>query len=167
MRDDFFIVMDKDLLDMALLRTAGESLPRVIRYMSTCTPFVGLVQGKPVANALVEMKPDCCDIVILAVAEDYQGKGYGRELLAYVMDYVRSQGVRYAEIGCGNADVRLQTMFQKAGFRFHAILQDYLLEDNKVAAVLGGILNRDRIRFRADLLEKKMATTGYDASGRK
>jgi ribosomal protein S18 acetylase RimI-like enzyme len=167
MRDDFFIVMDKDQLDMALLRTADESLPRVIRYMNTCTPFVGLVQGKPVANALVEKKPDCWDIVILAVAEEYQGKGYGRELLAYVMDYVRSQGVRYVEIGCGNADIRLQAMFQKAGFRFYAILHDYLLEDNKAAVVVSGILNRDRIRFRADLHEKKLTTIGYDASGRK
>lgn len=166
MLNDFFIVIDKDKLDIDLLRSADISLPRVLRYMSTCTPFVGLVGGQTVANCLVEKRDDCFNVVILAVKDEFQHKGYGRELLAYVMDYIRSQGERYVEIGCGNANLRLLAMLQKAGFRFHSIWPDYLLEDNKTAAVENSIINRDMIRFRADLNEKKMATTGYDASGR-
>jgi ribosomal protein S18 acetylase RimI-like enzyme len=164
--ENFLIVMNRDLLDMDLLRTADDSLPRVIRHMGTSLPFVGMLGSQVIASCLVEAMDGYHDIVNFAVAQQEQNKGYGRELLAYVLSYLRSNGGRFVDIGCGNADIRLYTMFQRAGFRVIGVWPDYLIDDSKTANVENSIVNRDMVRFRADLQEKKLSTTGYDASGR-
>lgn len=166
MTGSFTVVMDRDKLDMELLRTADESLPRVVRHMNSSIPFVGLLDGVPIASCLVEPMEGYHDIVNFAVASEHQNQGYGRALLKHVTDYLRQNGGRYVDIGCGNANLRLYAMYQRAGFRVTAVWFDFYLEDNKVARVENAIINRDMIRFRADLLEQTPETTGYDASGR-
>ncbi|MCL2056744.1 MAG: GNAT family N-acetyltransferase [Oscillospiraceae bacterium] len=166
MHSDYFIVIDKDKVDMSLLRTADSSLPRIMRYMNTAVPFVGLKGAVPICACLVEHKEGYSDIVNFAVLSEYQGQGYGRAMLDYVKDYILSQGVRYLDIGCGNADIRLIVMLQKAGFRMIGVWPNYYTDDGAAADVINSIINRDMIRLRVDLMEKRLATIGYDASGR-
>ena len=160
------IVMDRDKLDMDLIRTADDSIPRVMRYINTCIPFVGLDNDKAEAICLVEAKPELHDIVIHAISHEGEGNGYEKEMLLYVLEYLRQNGVRWVEIGCGNACMESMELYQKVGFRFIGVWPDYYMGDSKIAVVKKSIINRDMVRMRADLNEKKLATTGYDASGR-
>lgn len=166
MTNQFIIVNDRSKIDMDLMRTADDSLPRVMQYMNSAIPFAGLVDGQTVAVCMMEERDGLYNIVNFAVKEDHQGKGYSREILLYALDYVRTQGGRYVEIGCGNANLRLIAMYQKLGFRFIGVWPDYYLSDSKVPEVENSIVNRDMVRFRMDLQEKRLSTIGYDASGR-
>ncbi len=160
MIDRFSIVLDKDRIDMDLLLMADPFLPQVARYLNTCYAFAGIVGQKTVAACLVEKQESYYNIVNLAVYPAYQGKGLGREMLLYLLDFVRAQGGRYIETGCGNASLHLYRMFQKAGFRVVGVWPDYFLSDNRTATVENGIVNRDMVRFRIDLEEKKLTTIG-------
>jgi RimJ/RimL family protein N-acetyltransferase len=166
MTNDFLIVMDKERIDLDLLRLADDSLPRVMRQLETCTPFAGITGGSVVVACLVEAKDQVHDIVSWAVREGEQGKGFGRAMLEYVLDYLRSSGARWVETGCGNASVRTQTILQKAGFRFLGVWPDYYLSDTKTAHVENSIVERDMVRFRIDLQEQRLSTVGFDGSGR-
>lgn len=166
MDDNFLILMNRDALSLELLKTADSSLPRIMRHIGTCIPFAGVINGETIAVCLVEDKGSICDIVNLAVRYDKQHMGYGKEILAYVLDYLKSHGTQYVDTGCGNSDIRLLAFLQRAGFRFHEIWPDYYIDDSKIPSVENSIIRRDMVRFRNDLNEKTMETTGYDASGR-
>lgn len=165
MESNFKIVMDRALLDLDLLRSVDESLPRVMRHMNTAMPFVGVIDGRTVASCLVEQHKGYYDIVNLAVVSSERNKEYEREMLTYATEYLKANGARYVDIGCGNADLRLFALIQRIGFRIIGVWQDYLLNDYKIASVENSIINRDMIRFRMDLHEQSPQTIGYNASG--
>ncbi|MCL2578571.1 MAG: GNAT family N-acetyltransferase [Oscillospiraceae bacterium] len=157
--------MNKDKVSIDLLMSADPSLPKAMRTLNASMPFVGLVGGEVVGVCLVEQRDGIYDIAYLVVGGMHQGKGYGKALLRYVLENIHAQGGQYVEIGCGNAEIQLITLYQKLGFRFLTVWLDYYLTDNRVATVVNSIFNRDMIRFRIDLKEKGSSTVGGNLSG--
>lgn len=157
----FEVVMDRDRVEVSFLRDAA-SLPEIIRNLGTSTPFVCLRDGVLVAECLARAEGDAMKVVNYACTDGEDC----RDMLLYVMEHSRGLGLRFVDIGCGNANVELYGVLQRIGFRVVGVVPDHFLEDSKVPTVENSIVNRDLIHFRVDLNEKQLATTGYDASGR-
>jgi len=151
MINGFEIVIDRERVVLEHVLLAEPSLPQAVKYINTCIPLAGIYEGQSVGACLMQQKDSVYDIVSLAVAPSYQGKGFSKEMLLYALDYARVQGGKYVEIGCGNSDVMLYSLFQKAGFRVVGVWPDHYSEDSKSMVVENGIIKRDMIRFRADL----------------
>ena len=161
----FTIEIDKDKVDIDLLLTADPSLPKAVRTLNTSTPFVGVADGQVVGACLVERKEQIYDIIYHVVDVAFQGKGYGRLLLQHVLEDIKAKGGRYIEVGCGNANIPLLSLYQKLGFRILGVWPDYYLMDNRMATIENSIFNRDMVRFRLDLHEIRSSTTGGNLSG--
>jgi len=165
MADELTIVMDRERIDLKLLLTADPSMPNAVRALNTSTAFAGVVRGKTVAACLVEYANTIYNISYLVVDVSNQGKKFERQLLEHAISYIKGQYGQYIEGGCGNADIQMIALYQELGFRLLGVWPDYYLSDNRTASIENRIYNRDMVRFRLDLFEKTMLTTGGAVSG--
>ena len=50
------------------------------------------------------------------VHKDYQGKGYGRQLIEHVLDVLKDTGYKFVTIGVEENELRNQKIYEKLGF---------------------------------------------------
>jgi GNAT superfamily N-acetyltransferase len=53
-------------------------------------------------------RPETAELVNIAVKEDLQGKGIGRQLVMHAIETAKSQGFKTIEIGTGNSSIGQQ-----------------------------------------------------------
>ncbi|TYP77523.1 GNAT family N-acetyltransferase [Paenibacillus methanolicus] len=102
---------------------------------------------------LLEKHAGTLEIMNIAVAERYQGRGFGKALLAAAVGEARKQGAAYLEIGTGNSGMQQLYMYQKCGFRMMSIDHDFFVRNYEEPIVENGIPCRDMVRLRMALAE--------------
>lgn len=146
-----FEIRPTNEIDMALLGRSKTPLPQLMLAVRNGLTLAGRIDGKDVAVCIVEMRDGGYEIIHLAVLPDHEKKGYGRELLLHTLDYIRFLGGETAELGAGNANVRMFTFLQQVGFRVTGVISNYYIYGNERPEVENAIINRDMIRYTADL----------------
>lgn len=74
--------------------------------------------GVPIGSAAIEgARPGLFYLERLAILPEYRGKGYGSLLSDYACDEAKVRGAKNVEIGIIEEDKRLQTWYEKIGFR--------------------------------------------------
>ena len=111
------------------------------------------VEGKCVAMSIVERRQSLFELMLLAVDPLHQRQGYARELLFHTMDYIRLLGGKTLDAGAGNADIQSFLFLQRHGFRVVGVIPDHYYSSNARPEVENSIVNRDMIRYSADLTE--------------
>ena len=149
----FQVSMDRNQVEVSFLRDTAP-LPQILRNLAVSTPFVCTRDGALVAESLLRVKQAAGEVVNYAYIQEDDC----REMLLYIMDFCRAAGMKFLEIGCGNADLALFALLQRMGFRLVEVWPDHLLSESKVAHVKNSIINRDTIRFRADLDDTVLST---------
>ncbi len=149
----FQVSMDRNQVEVSFLRDTAP-LPQILRNLAVSTPFVCTRDGALVAESLLRVKQATGEVVNYAYIQEDDC----REMLLYIMDFCRAAGMKFLEIGCGNADLALFALLQRMGFRLVEVWPDHLLSESKVAHVKNSIINRDTIRFRADLDDTVLST---------
>jgi diamine N-acetyltransferase len=66
--------------------------------------------------AIPTPKEGHCHFGRLAVLPEHQHKGYGRQLVQFVMDYARKAGVTKVSLGMANANDTLRRWYEGLGF---------------------------------------------------
>nr|WP_246628298.1 GNAT family N-acetyltransferase [Paenibacillus oenotherae] len=102
--------------------------------------------------ALLPTRPQTMELVNIAVAEQEQGKGYGRQLALHAIVTAASLGYKTIEVGTGNSSLMQLGLYQKCGFRIVGIDLDFftrhysepIYDDN-------GMQCRDMVRLQMDL----------------
>lgn len=92
------------------------------------TPFIVMeLKGRIVGQCVYRTVLDEGEILTFCIHPDCQGKGYGAELLEYVLALAALAGVRevFLEVRVGNA--RARRLYAKAGFEEIAIRKDYYM----------------------------------------
>ncbi len=110
--------------------------------------------GELVGAATMQWRGDPCEIMELAVAPERRGQGYGRKLIAWLMDEARRRGKRRMLVGTSNAALGNICFYQRCGFRMDHIRRDYFsyYERHYGGPIFeNGIQVRDMLVFEFDL----------------
>ena len=121
---------DRRLL-MPLLKLADDSETQIRSYWRSGEFLVALRNGQLIGQALIVRRgePETFELKSIAVAEDCQGLGIGRQLLNAAIDYAHAHDARTLTVSTSIADSEALGFYLRHGFRASAILRDAFTED--------------------------------------
>ncbi|EOO70247.1 GNAT family N-acetyltransferase (plasmid) [Bacillus mycoides] len=96
---------------------------------------------------LIPTRPETIEIINIAVSEKEQGKGYGKYLLGFAIDYAKKEKYKTIEIGTGNSSLMQLGLYQKCGFRITNVDRDFFLRNYEEEIYENGIQCIDMIRL--------------------
>ncbi|MGQ3740362.1 GNAT family N-acetyltransferase [Bacillus sp. Fil] len=96
---------------------------------------------------LIPTRPETIEIINIAVSEKEQGKGYGKDLLGFAIDYAKKEKYKTIEIGTGNSSLIQLGLYQKCGFRITNVDRDFFLRNYEEEIYENGIQCIDMIRL--------------------
>ena len=139
---------------MSLLLLADPSPEQIASYIRRGMIYVATCNRNIVGvYVLLETRPKTIEIMNIAVSEDMQGKGIGKQLLQHAIATAKDQNVYTLEIGTGNSSIFQLALYQKYGFRIFSIDFDYFSKHYEEEIVENGIVCRDRIRLTMEFME--------------
>jgi ribosomal protein S18 acetylase RimI-like enzyme len=129
----------------------GEERIRATLLDPTCTAYASWLDGQLAGSAVVRWEEDePSEIVYIAVAPDLRGRGYGKQIIHFLLEELRRRGGHTLLVGTANAALENIAFYQKCGFRMFEIRRDYFayiqppIEEH-------GIVLRDMLVLRYDL----------------
>jgi len=137
---------------MDLLLLADPSRKLVEEYLKRGECYISELGESIVGTyVLLPTRPATVELVNLAVAEQHQGKGIGKQLVLDAILRGRGAGYQTMEIGTGNSSVGQLALYQKCGFRITGIDRDFFLRHYDEAIYENGMQVMDMIRLSLDL----------------
>lgn len=137
---------------MALLLLADPSQELVEAYMKRGQCFVAEIDDSIIGvYVLLPTRPDTIELVNIAVDENEQGKGLGRELVNHAIANAKLLGFKTIEVGTGNSSVGQLALYQKCGFRITGVDRDFFIRHYSEEIFENGIQVMDMIRLSQDL----------------
>lgn len=107
--------------------------------------------GKQVIGAVtMRWDADESEIEYIAVDRSSRGKGYGKEIVAQVVELARQRGVHALLVGTDNTAFGNFAFYQKCGFRMDHVRHDYFAYV-RPPVVQHGIVMRDMLVLRYKL----------------
>ena len=88
---------------------------------------------------LFEKSPGVIEIMNIAVAQQFQGKGVGKQLVNYAKSICKERGVRLLEVGTGNSSIGQIAFYQKCGFRIIGVERDFFARNYNHEIIENGI----------------------------
>lgn len=142
--------IEKVPLDLLLLADPSEKIVR--EYVERGTCYVAILLEEIIGVfVLLRTRPETIEIVNIAVREDYQGKGVGRQLVEQAIAKAKEHNETTLEIGTGNSSIQQLALYQKCGFRITGIDRDFFVRHYDEEIYENGIHCRDMIRLSLDL----------------
>jgi GNAT superfamily N-acetyltransferase len=108
------------------------------------------VDGQIVGAATMQWRGDPCEIMELAVAPERQGQGFGKQLVAWLVDEARRRGKHRLLVGTANSSISNIVFYQRCGLRMDQVRQDYFWYYRE-PHFENGLQIRDMLVFRYDL----------------
>ena len=138
--------------EMELLLLADPSTEVVNGYLKKGDCFV-LKKGAVTVGImiLIPTRTETIEIINIAVSEKEQGKGYGKYLLGFAIDYDKKEEYKTIEIGTGNSSLMQLGLYQKCGFRITSVDKDFFLRNYNEEIYENGIQCMDMIRLTQNL----------------
>jgi ribosomal protein S18 acetylase RimI-like enzyme len=122
---------------MHLLLLADPEERALYKYIEYCDIFTAIEDGVPVGVcAVLPVDENRCELKNLAVAPAYQRKGYGRQLVEYVLNRYKS---KFAFMLVGTSDATQDTIrfYKRCGFQYARTIKNFFI-DNYVEPVFDG-----------------------------
>lgn len=136
---------------LELLLLADEQEDMIDRYLGKGRMFKlshGGGSGVKCIAVVVETGEDACELKNIATYPHEQGKGYGRAMVAYLLDkFLQQYGTMY--VGTGDVP-RILRFYESCGFRPSHRVKDFFLDNCAKPMVEDGVLLRDMVYLRAD-----------------
>lgn len=137
---------------MELLLLADPSQELVEAYMKRGQCFVAEIDDSIIGvYVLLPTRPDTIELVNIAVDENEQGKGLGKELVNHAIANAKLLGFKTIEVGTGNSSVGQLALYQKCGFRITGVDRDFFIRHYSEEIFENGIQVMDMIRLSQDL----------------
>ncbi|MEN1935344.1 GNAT family N-acetyltransferase [Paenibacillus sp. 102] len=144
--------ISKDIAPKSLLLLADPSEAQIQAYLQRGLIYVAKEEENVIGvYVLLETRPQTMEIMNLAVLEEMQGKGIGRQLLQHAMQTAKEHHMHTLGIGTGNSSVTQLALYQKCGFRIFSIDFDYFSKHYEEEIIENGIVCRDMIRLTMEL----------------
>lgn len=141
-------------MPMELLLLADPDEHRVRSYLHKSSIYT-LVEDQTILGVcvLLPLSETVAEIVNIAVAEEAQGRGFGKKLLQHVITAVREENYRILKVGTGNSSLDQLAFYQKSGFRITGVERDYFTKHYSEPIFENGIACRDMILMEMHLTE--------------
>ena len=111
----------------ALLLLADEQDNMIDRYLDRGRMFVFSENGVIVGECVVTDESDgMLEIQNLAVAPEYQGRGYGKAIIEYIADLFSGE-YTILQVGTGDSPMTVP-FYEHCGFVRHHVIGNYILE---------------------------------------
>jgi len=115
----------KQFLELLLLADEQESM--IDRYLDQGEMFVCLDPEVVGECVVLDLGEGIFEIKNFATAPTYQGKGYGRALIAFIMNHYKDR-CRQMLVGTGDSPLTLP-FYQKCGFREHHRIRNFYTDN--------------------------------------
>ncbi len=142
---------DIDIL-LPLLREADEDEKLIADAISNAanTAYLAWRDDRPFGAVMVHWHEHESEITYIAVEKASRGKGYGKMIIAALLDEARQRQVKSILVGTANSSMDNISFYQKCGFRMDSIRKNFF--SYKPAPIYeNGIRVIDMIVFRYDL----------------
>lgn len=137
---------------MDLLLLAEPSRKIIEAYLTRAECFVMENQNQLIgAYVLLPTRPETIELVNIAVQENFQNKGIGKQLIRHALERAKEQGFQTIEVGTGNSSMSQLAFYQKCGFRITGVDKDFFIEHYEEELMENGIPCRDMIRLSKSL----------------
>lgn len=137
---------------MELLLLADPSQKLVDEYIKRGQCFIAEEDDNIIGvYVLLRTRPETVELVNIAVDENHQGKGIGKQLVNHAIHNARLLGYKTIEIGTGNSGVGQLALYQKCGFRITGIDREFFIRHYSEEIFENGIQVVDMIRLSQDL----------------
>jgi GNAT superfamily N-acetyltransferase len=100
---------------------------------------------------LLPTRPETVELVNIAVSENEQGKGIGKQLVMDAIQISKMRGYKTIEVGTGNSSIGQLALYQKCGFRITSVDPDFFIRHYEDKIFENGIWCKDMIRMSQDL----------------
>ncbi|WP_188205365.1 GNAT family N-acetyltransferase [Desemzia incerta] len=137
---------------MDILLLADPSRKIIEAYLTRAECFVMENQNQLIgAYVLLPTRPETIELVNIAVQENFQNKGIGKQLIRHALERAKEQGFQTIEVGTGNSSMSQLAFYQKCGFRITGVDKDFFIEHYEEELMENGIPCRDMIRLSKSL----------------
>ncbi|NOV03842.1 GNAT family N-acetyltransferase [Paenibacillus planticolens] len=137
---------------MELLLLADPSRQLVEEYVKRGDCFVAEEDNRCTGTyVLLPTRPETVELVNIAVVEEMQGRGIGKQLVLHAIQTAKTRGYKTIEIGTGNSSIGQLALYQKCGFRIVGVDLDFFIRHYDEEIYENGIQCRDMIRLSQDL----------------
>ncbi|MBP1994553.1 GNAT family N-acetyltransferase [Paenibacillus eucommiae] len=137
---------------MELLLLADPSQKLVEEYTQRGQCFVAEADSRVIGvYVLLQTRPETVELVNIAVDEQQQGKGIGKQLVNHAIEQAKLRGFKTIEIGTGNSSIGQLALYQKCGFRIIGVDRDFFIRHYNEEIFENGIQVVDMIRLSQDL----------------
>ncbi|MCJ8006424.1 GNAT family N-acetyltransferase [Lederbergia wuyishanensis] len=135
-----------------LLLLADPSYELISEYISRGECFVAEENHNIIGVfVLLPTRPKTVELVNVAVAENFHGKGIGKQLVIDAIDRAKLKGYKTIEIGTANSSISQLALYQKCGFRITGIDKDFFIKHYDEVIYENGIQAVDMVRLSLDL----------------
>ena len=76
---------------------------------------------------LLPTRPETVELVNVAVVEEQQSRGLGKQLVMNAIMIAKTKGYKIIEIGTGNSSIGQLALYQKCGFRIIGVDIDFYI----------------------------------------
>ena len=102
------------------------------QFEKTATHFLGEVDGQPVATGrLRHLEEGWVKVERIAVRPRWRGRGYAKEIVAFMLDHARAQGARKFKM---HAQVYLEDFYREFGFEREGLSVGAILDEEDIRA---------------------------------
>lgn len=141
---------EKPPMDLLLLADPSQKI--VEEYVNRGECFVAESEQRIIGvYVLLPTRPGTVELVNVAVAEEQQGRGIGKQLVLDAIQTAKRQGFKTIEIGTGNSSIGQLALYQKCGFRIFGVDKDFFIRHYPQEIFENGIQCRDMVRLSQDL----------------
>ena len=137
---------------MELLLSADPSRKIVEEYVQRGECFIAEIERQIIGvYVLLPTRPETVELVNIAVNDEIQGKGIGKQLVMDAIRVAKTKGFKTIEIGTGNSSIGQLALYQKCGFRIVGVDRDFFVKHYSEEIFENGIQCRDMVRLSQDL----------------
>lgn len=113
-----------------LLELADPSRKQIDSYLKESVCYIALLFGETVGVLVLKtIDQITLEVTNLAIAENQQGKGYGKHLLRFAQNTCKAQDYKKLRIATGNSSINQLALYQKMGFELSHIVLHFFTEN--------------------------------------
>ena len=144
---------ENEEIPYSLLYLADESAEAIEDYIHRGTCYIAKLNDEVIGEyVLLPTRPFTIELVSVAIKEEYQNKGFGKQLVKHAIETARKSPYKTMEVGTGDAGIGQLALYQKCGFSMCGIDIDFFTKYYDKSFSENGIECRHMVRLKIDFV---------------